>query len=335
MTWCISCLNMIPDQGADVCPVCGFSASQYNPPLHWLASGTVLDNRYYIGTAAGSDVFGVLYNAYDVVMCRRVVIRQLMLKSRMPADNTLLKRDEAYFSAEQAEAFLKSFRNAADIEASCLPKVYTFRKSGNIVYAVTEYIKGESLAGYISSSGAWNFEGAKKLTLPVIIALKLLHDRGVVQGNLGPGNIIKTADSIVVSGMPGIFASAAGAFEYGGFVPSVSGDIRNFLLIFLSLMYGSDKTVSPAIINDEFFSRSEPFIPDDVKQYFYAVFHPEGRTVDVTARGVLDNVFKCGEVAVGRKQHPLQAAPPAFLLEAAKRSGVNYKRIITSVTEKM
>ena len=332
MYLCLSCMNEIPEQGRDVCPLCGFSASSYHVPMHWLEAGSLLNQRYYIGKALRTDDYGISYNAYDVVMQRRVVIRQLMVRSRMPSDITMLRRDEPFFTLQHAESFYQTYREEADVEISSLPRIYTYGRCGNVLYAVEEFIPGATLAQYVKDSGAKSFDGTKKLLLPVIIALKLLQSRGVHHGNLTPDRIIKTDKSCVLVDLTGVDTTADDKNRDQAALTPEQKDVRHFLRIFLSVLYGSETMVDAAIINEEFFDRTEPYLPEDAKQYIYQAFHPEEQQTDISIQGVLNVIFKCGENAVGKKNQPIQAIPPKFLTDAAEASGMAVDKIITSVT---
>ena len=324
-------MKELPEQYNECCPYCGYARRSYNCPKAWLKPGSYLNNRYYIGRAVGSDLCGLSYNAFDVVMKRRVVIRQLLLQNMIPADAAQIFDDSIFYNDPQAERFFYTYRQLADIEVSSLPKIYTYNRCGSVIYAVTKQVPELTLSTYIRNAGAKNFEGAKKLLLPLIIALKLMHDKGIFHGCLNMASVRKTDSGLILFDIPGascIEESAAFNPAEAGTNPFVS-DLKNFLLIFISVLYGVDKNVDPQIINRDMLSRSEPAMPEDVKAYIYSAFNG-GNEMELTARGILDVIFKCGEIAVGQKKQ-VPNNPPQYLLESARESGVCVTKLITSL----
>ncbi len=296
----------------------------------WLKPGSYLNNRYYIGAAVEFDPYGVSYNAFDAVMKRRVVIRQLLLQNMVPTDPSKIFDDSVFYDSVQADRFFYTYRQLADMKVSSLPKIYTYSRYGNVIYAVTKQVPDLTLSAYIHNAGAKTFEGAKKLLLPLIIAIKLLHDRRIPHGQLNMTSIRKTDNGLILFDIPGAYnAEGTVAFDTAGAADPFVSDLKNFLLIFISVLYGADKNVDPSIINRDMLSRSEPVLPDDVKNYIYSVFN-SGNEVELTARRILDVIFKCGEIAVGQKQQ-IANTPPQYLLDSARDHGVSITKLITSL----
>ena len=157
MNYCFSCLTQLPDGVTDVCPYCGFDRRGYTCQEGWLRP-ELFANRYFVGRAVSSDDMGASFVAYDAVMRRKVIIRQLIV-----ADNTEGGDYQAY---RQREAFGKTYRTLASMELSSLPFVYTFQTSEQLSFAVTGYYSERTLRDLANENGPVCYESAKVLLLP-------------------------------------------------------------------------------------------------------------------------------------------------------------------------
>ncbi len=321
MYFCISCMNEIPEESKECCPYCGFSRSGYTAAEKMLQPESVFENRYYIGKAYRTDPAGTSYIALDTIMMRKIVIRRMSGggEGETPSAQGVEPNFKLY---ERREKFLSSYKKAAAIDVSSLPVIYTCQASGATAYAASEYISEMTLPVFLEQTGGKTFEGAKKHLLPILVALKLLHDNGVVHGQLTPDCIRKTDKTFVLCDI-----AAVGSPEEEN-TCSPADDIKAFLLIFVSMMYGSPIMAKAEIINDEFRRKNELELPDEVMEYVYNVFNKTDDT-EISADKILDVFYHSKDIAVLRPK----AVPtvPQYLLDTAKDSGVTVSQLLTSL----
>lgn len=308
MYYCIYCMTEIPEETKECCPCCGAARSNYKPPEGLLRPESLLCGRYYIGRASRSDSSGVTYLAYDTVMSRRVSLRQLTDFG-----------SDSYRKYDHKERFLYTYRTLAQIDVSSLPVVYTCNVQGEVVYAVSEYISEHTLGAYISDTGRKSYEAAKNLMLPIIVALKLMHEKGICHGNVRLVNIRRTDKTLVLCDAAGT-AGASGE-------KSFSDDIRDFLRCFVSVLGGYPVMADEQTVN-ELLLKNEPGLPDEALECIRLAF--ENEKTNITADIILRAVYKCTDIALGRKSEE-KKEPPKELLELASRSGVAVTRLITSL----
>ena len=70
---CMNCFNV---KGAkSKCPFCGYEEGTPPEQAFHLVPGTVIANRYLIGTCIGFGGFGITYKAYDQILGVIVAIK--------------------------------------------------------------------------------------------------------------------------------------------------------------------------------------------------------------------------------------------------------------------
>lgn len=314
-------MNEIPEESKECCPYCGFSRSGYTAGEKMLQPESVFENRYYIGRAYKSDPAGTSYIVLDMIMSRKAVLRRMTGGGEGVAapEQGVEPNFKLY---ERREKFLSAYKKLASIDVSSLPVIYTCKSSGATAYAVAEYISEVTLPVFSEQTGGKTFEGAKKHLLPILVALKLLHDNGIVHGQLTPESIRKTDKTFVLCDIAAVNSADDGKNC------TAEDDIKAFLLIFISMMYGSPVMAEKSIINDEFRSANELELPDEVMNYIYDVFNNGENTV-ISADKALEILYHSTDIAVLRPK----AVPmvPQYLLDTANQAGVQVTQLLTSL----
>ena len=144
------------------------------------------------------------------------------------------------------------------------------------------------------------------MLLPVLVALKLMHDRKICHGNVSLESIYRTEKNTVLCDAVGGTDSTA--------------DIRAFLMVFLSMLCG--KTMNGA---GGFGGLT---LPEEVQTCMQSAFCSDSHT---TADEILDTLYHCGEVAIAQPANSIPAPPP-FLLSLAEECGVKVTTLLTSLT---
>jgi Protein kinase domain/Chemotaxis phosphatase CheX len=111
----------------------------------------------------------------------RTLTRPVALKVMRPS----LVADQAY-----VQRFLSEARIAAALEHPNLVTVYDAAHEGGFLYIAMRHIAGGSLAGLLAGEGVIAEQAAIALFADCLRALDFLHSRGLVHGNLHPGNIL-------------------------------------------------------------------------------------------------------------------------------------------------
>lgn len=302
--YCISCMQRIPQGTEECCPFCGFRKSSYAPDEGLLAPDTLFESRYHVGAAYLTDGTFTSYAAFDKIMKRRVVLR------------VFNGGEPGYEHFKSRGRFLDTYKKLAEMGMVSFPVVYTCKSCEEGAYAVCEYVSDITLSHEISELGRLDFEGAKSLLLPVIVTLKLMHDERFVHGCVCAEAVRKKDKTMVLCDASG---SAGNKFA--------ADDVREFLRMFVAVMYGSAVPVPTEFIAGAFSARNELSLPQEALDCIAAAFE-SGR--EITADIVLRRLYHCGDIALGIKKEPVR--PPESIISYAVSEGVKVKGLLTSLT---
>lgn len=126
----------------------------------------------------GSGHFGDVWRAYDESLERTVALK-------IPRTGELDLRT--------VEIFLREARSAARLRHPHIVPVYEVGREEDLVYIVSEYIQGMTLAEFLET-GRLPPPEAARLLVTVADALEHAHSAGVVHRDLKPGNIMIDGD---------------------------------------------------------------------------------------------------------------------------------------------
>ncbi len=190
---CPFCLSGI-EPGQQECPFCGASLQNRNPG-GCLPLGAQLDGRYTIGSYLAVDGEGVLYKAVEHETRTFVVIKEYMpvtLCASRAADGRICPKEgsEVLFKTTRMD-FADLYRALQKLgRRPGLAWVKDVVERNDSVYAVMESLDGISLADYLQKRGQpLSVTEAANLLLPVLQAVAMLHQQGVVHYGICPRNI--------------------------------------------------------------------------------------------------------------------------------------------------
>lgn len=194
---CLGCMKEY-DKQYEVCPYCGYVYG--NPALeaYHLPPGTILQERYLVGTTLGFGGFGVTYIGWDKLLEKEVAIKEYLpgeFATRMPEQERV-----TIFSGDREEQFVSGLDKFVD-EAKRLAKfqdvegivhIFDSFSENRTAYIVMEYLEGETLKTKLDREGKISVEEATDIMLPVLHALKKVHKEGIIHRDIAPDNIYIT-----------------------------------------------------------------------------------------------------------------------------------------------
>lgn len=140
----------------------------------------LLGGRYRLTEAIAPGAIGFVWRAEDIATGGQVAIKLL--------------RPEAAAQADLVDAFLAEAEILAELDHPSVIQVRDFLVEDGEHALVMEYIAGEDLRRRIRRDGPLPPNVAANLVAQVADALAYLHGRGIVHGDVKPGNLLVPAD---------------------------------------------------------------------------------------------------------------------------------------------
>ncbi|MFA6003856.1 MAG: protein kinase [Elusimicrobiota bacterium] len=138
---------------------------------------------YIVGRPLGQGGMGVVYEAVDRNLGRKVAIKMLQ---------------EAFQGNPQAkEQFLNEARTVATLRHPNIVSIHSIVSDDKGLCLVFEFISGQTLYDIGLSRGKFSLAEAKSIIAPVCAALDFAHGHNVVHRDLKPGNIMITPEGQV------------------------------------------------------------------------------------------------------------------------------------------
>ena len=135
--------------------------------------------RYELIRAIGHGAMGVVYEARDPNLDRRVAIKTIRVESQ---DSRAVADYEVRFRTEA--------RSVARLQHPNIVSVYDSDRDGAIAYLVMEFIQGHDLKHYLDSGIRYSLDQVVSIMGDLLSALDYAHRQGVVHRDVKPANIL-------------------------------------------------------------------------------------------------------------------------------------------------
>ncbi|SCX00996.1 serine/threonine protein kinase [Ruminococcaceae bacterium P7] len=196
MALCMGCMQEIGDRR--FCPACGFdNAEKQQAPF--LPYGTVLANRYIVGTGIDTNGESTRYLCYDQQTGDVAIVCEFLpvgLFNRAEGETQVrVNYENRLIYNKLKDDFINYYRILAELrELSALLDVHNVFEENNTVYVIEDNEDLIPFEEYVTrSGGSLEWDIARPLFMPVISALEALHKRGVGHYAISPKNMYITA----------------------------------------------------------------------------------------------------------------------------------------------
>ncbi len=196
--YCYNCMSLV-GQGSTFCRYCGKNLSESSDMSPYqLKPGTVLQNRYLIGSVLGEGGFGITYIGLDKVLTKRVAVKEFYPagaahRASVVSDGVIITRGKEPMYRKGVERFVQEARSLAAFssEDGIVDVLDTFQ-ANNTAYIVMEYLEGNTLKALLKTEGVFDAARLIKLMEPVMKSLSVMHRTGFIHRDISPDNIMLT-----------------------------------------------------------------------------------------------------------------------------------------------
>ena len=138
--------------------------------------------RYEIHGVLGKGAMGLVYDARDPKLDRRVAIKTIRTQT---ADGDQARMIRLRFERE--------VRAVARLNHPNIVQVYDFGSEGELAYIVMEYIRGKELKDYFDGSERLELKQIFVLMAELLDALHFAHEAGIIHRDVKPANVMVAA----------------------------------------------------------------------------------------------------------------------------------------------
>ncbi len=135
--------------------------------------------RYEIVRAVGKGAMGMVYEARDPNLDRRVAIKTIKVEN--------LSQEAA---AEYETRFRTEARSAARLQHPHIVSVYDSGRHGDIAYLVMEFVQGDDLKQLLGGGRTFTLAESTQLMRELLSALDYAHQQNIVHRDVKPANLL-------------------------------------------------------------------------------------------------------------------------------------------------
>jgi eukaryotic-like serine/threonine-protein kinase len=132
--------------------------------------------KYQIESILGQGGMGIVFDAWDPDLCRRVAIK--VLGPQLALSLTARRR------------FLREARAAASINHANVLTIHAVEQHEDVPYLVMELVTGQTLKSYVAKKGALDSVEVIRICHQIALGLAAAHSQGVIHRDVKPGNVM-------------------------------------------------------------------------------------------------------------------------------------------------
>lgn len=196
---CMGCMKTFSDE-FEICPHCGYIVGTSPKEANHMIPGTLLADRYIVGSVLGYGGFGVTYIGWDQLLSQPVAIKEYLpgeYSTRMPGQTAV-----TVYSGERTKQFQEGKQKFSD-EAKRLAKLGNIESVVEIIdtleingtaYIIMEYLEGETLGSRLKRENVLSVAEAIEIISPVLDTLDKVHKENILHRDISPDNIFLCSD---------------------------------------------------------------------------------------------------------------------------------------------
>ncbi len=191
---CYKCMNKL-NKNVVNCPYCNSAVPSIENSKNCLKQGTVLSERYIIGSVISQNNESITYIALDQHLDMNVAIKELFpntLLNRIESGQVCLKSNQDNLFENIKTKFINLFEALSKFRTMPnILKVFSVFSENNTVYTIQELPNGITLRKYLSNYyGELRWEDCSNMFLELIKSIQHLHNSNIIHGGLSPETIL-------------------------------------------------------------------------------------------------------------------------------------------------
>lgn len=216
---CTYCFEELDREGVCTCPHCGHKNGTMVDPLYMQPHTVIGNGRYEIGQVVGAGGFGITYAAYDRVLSTRVAIKEYLPGEFSTRVSGAVKvtvyggEKQEQFEDGLSKFYEESNRLAKFNEVPGIVQIYDVFQENDTAYIVMEFLEGEDLGTRLKREGRIAPDEAVRIMVPILDALSVVHESGIIHRDIAPNNIYLCKDGRVKLLDFGAARSATGTYS--------------------------------------------------------------------------------------------------------------------------
>ncbi|MEV0583415.1 protein kinase [Nonomuraea sp. NPDC050310] len=156
---------------------------------HTSSQGRLVGGRYRLMSPVGRGGMGMVWHAHDVLLDRDVAVKELLLPYGL---------DQAGKQGAHRR-MLREARSAARLTHPGIVTVHDVVEEDGRPWIVMELVRAWSLEQAVRQSGPLPVIQAAEIGVRVLDALRHAHAAGILHRDVKPGNVLLTADRVVLT----------------------------------------------------------------------------------------------------------------------------------------
>ena len=157
--------------------------SQAEPPVPEDARINTALGKYHICRRIGTGGMGIVYEAEDSWLKRRVALKVLNIPGTT--------------DAQTAKRFLREARAVARLNHANVVIVHEADDHEGVFYLVMELVEGGSMQDALRARGAFDWASATRVLIDACRGLGAAHAAGLIHRDLKPSNLLCTREGVV------------------------------------------------------------------------------------------------------------------------------------------
>lgn len=194
-TRCFGCMEPVKTYP---CPICGFDPRKA-PPENALRPGTILKGRYIAGSLRAHGTVYFIYTGWDLLKERKVAVKEYFPEPHALRQGRLQCRiSHTGDTLREKQLFLQEPEKLSRLgQIPQVPACTDAFDENGTSYLVTEYPRGQTLAGRLAQTAPLSWKEVKNRLFPVIQAMEKVHAAGIAHLGLCPESLLMKPDGSV------------------------------------------------------------------------------------------------------------------------------------------